>query len=631
MKIAKFEIANFKGIQRTDIALASGSPGNVITLIGLNESGKTTILEAISYFATEDKETASLVKTVQNRPAIQDLIPKDRKAAFTGNIVIAADIVVEDADIKSLSEFFQNNHNLHLDKGDMARTIKVSSIYKFEDSAPVGESQTFWVVNFPLRAPRAKKNRVYNHEGDTRAIWIAGVGHLRKLIPEIVYFPTFLFNFPDRIYLDNTEALEGPQAKETNEYYKKIIQDVLDSQGEGLSIQKHVVDRINKRRSSFPTPATFIAHFFGLDEKSQIDSLMQKASNEMSRIIFGAWSEILGKNVSNKRVQIDWLLDSEHDNASYIQMSIIDGQSRYALSERSLGFRWFFSFLLFTQFRKNRKNGNDIIFLFDEPAANLHSKAQIRLLESFSRIARDSTYIIYSTHSHYMVNPLWLEKAYIVENKAIDYEDEDQVDSFSIKKTDISATKYRTFVGKHPTKTTYFQPVLDALDVSYSPMEQAAKAIIIEGKFDYHPFVYLYGRTTKKYLPGIFPANGAGGMGTLINLFRGWGVEFCIILDDDTAGKIAKARYLEEFLLQEDQAATLGDIDDRLKGKSFEGIYQTDTRDAVKSLYNIEKIKKDHFSLYFQEQLSNPSNTRLSDTEEMFSSIAKWAELKLKL
>jgi predicted AAA+ superfamily ATPase len=54
MKVIRFEIEKFKGILRASINLSDEIPGNVITLIGLNESGKTTILEAILHFFTED-------------------------------------------------------------------------------------------------------------------------------------------------------------------------------------------------------------------------------------------------------------------------------------------------------------------------------------------------------------------------------------------------------------------------------------------------------------------------------------------------------------------------------------------------------------------------------------------------
>lgn len=43
MRYRAFHFENYKGIESMDLALT----GDVTTLIGLNESGKTTILEAI--------------------------------------------------------------------------------------------------------------------------------------------------------------------------------------------------------------------------------------------------------------------------------------------------------------------------------------------------------------------------------------------------------------------------------------------------------------------------------------------------------------------------------------------------------------------------------------------------------
>jgi ABC-type multidrug transport system ATPase subunit len=618
MRILKFEITNFKGIDNTVVQLADEVPGNIVTLIGLNESGKTTILEALSHFVSEDTETASLVGTVHQKSALQDIIPKDKKAAFTGTVSVEAVIGLDKHDVGKLADFFRDKTGLILDEANYERRMSIERTYEFEDSSHK-KTQHLWTTTFPLRSKRATKSKNYTAEPNTREVWLAGIQFLRARLPRIVYFPTFLFNFPDRIYL------EEDVAPEPNDYYRQVIQDVLDSQGEGLSVQRHVVDRIAKHRSELPNPALFFAHFLGLDEKNQVDAVMQKISNEMSRVIFGTWSDILTRGVSNKRVQVEWFIDGDKNNAPYLQVSIIDGQSKFALSERSLGFRWFFSFLLFTQFRKNRRDDSGTIFMFDEPASNLHSRAQIKLLESFAKIASDATYIIYSTHSHYMVNPLWLEKAYIIENKAIDYEN-DQVDSFAVKKTDIKAIKYRAFVATNPSKTTYFQPVLDALDVRFSPLERASQALVIEGKFDFYPFIYLRGRLSTTDAPPIFPANGADNLGNLINLFRGWGVDFRVLLDDDKAGREAKKRYREHFLIPSDHIVTLGDIDPNLEGKPFEAIYQEDAYKAAGKYFQTQGLTKRQYALYFQELVVTGSAQSLVDTEHAFGKISAWVD-----
>ena len=49
MKILEFRIQNFKGINDATVKL-TGNEGSIYTLVGLNESGKTTVLQAINFF-----------------------------------------------------------------------------------------------------------------------------------------------------------------------------------------------------------------------------------------------------------------------------------------------------------------------------------------------------------------------------------------------------------------------------------------------------------------------------------------------------------------------------------------------------------------------------------------------------
>ena len=62
MRFLKFEIENFKGIEKATLDLTKLRTANVVTLIGLNESGKTTILEAINSFSPDREGIARLYK-----------------------------------------------------------------------------------------------------------------------------------------------------------------------------------------------------------------------------------------------------------------------------------------------------------------------------------------------------------------------------------------------------------------------------------------------------------------------------------------------------------------------------------------------------------------------------------------
>ena len=53
MYYTSFRIRNFKGIRDTSIKFAEQSKAGVFAFVGLNESGKTTILEAIHSFSPD--------------------------------------------------------------------------------------------------------------------------------------------------------------------------------------------------------------------------------------------------------------------------------------------------------------------------------------------------------------------------------------------------------------------------------------------------------------------------------------------------------------------------------------------------------------------------------------------------
>ena len=104
-KIQKLSLRRFKGAKSIDISFGDHGERNVVTLIGLNESGKTTILEGISHFATSDEEVQHLFDSYTKRE-ILSFIPIDKKAAFTGRVDIEATAILDRSDHELISEIF---------------------------------------------------------------------------------------------------------------------------------------------------------------------------------------------------------------------------------------------------------------------------------------------------------------------------------------------------------------------------------------------------------------------------------------------------------------------------------------------------------------------------------------------
>jgi energy-coupling factor transporter ATP-binding protein EcfA2 len=85
--------------------------------------------------------------------------------------------------------------------------------------------------------------------------------------------------------------------------------------------------------------------------------------------------------------------------------------------QRSKGFIWFFSFLVwFDAVQSRASTKDDLILLLDEPGLNLHALAQADFL-SYIRKLSEQHQIIYTTHSPFMVGSAYLEDVRVVEDR----------------------------------------------------------------------------------------------------------------------------------------------------------------------------------------------------------------------
>lgn len=596
MRYTKFDIRNFKGIEAATIDLSSLPNANVFTLVGLNESGKTTVLEAINAFSTTSDGTASLYEDVIQKFKEGDLVPKARKGNFTGTIRIIAHVLVEPSDIKKIEKFCGEKLSLSIDISKIPTTLEIARTFHFENS---NHTKTTSVWDFYPHLKQAKQKNFRKYEADTGE-WQKIIAYVRTLLPTVCYFPTFLFNFPERIYLSNP-----PEQSTVNDYYVQIVQDILDSLDDDLNIATHIVDRIEKTVE--PDTAWNLYGFLKSDAAEQIAHVMLMIGNEVTRVIFNRWNEVFGVKIQDKVIDVEWHVEeAERDTskrAVYLKFKIRDRKSRYDIAERSLGFRWFFSFLLFTQFRASRRD-SAAIFLFDEPASNLHSRAQEQLLKSFPNISKGNNMIIYSTHSHYMIEPRWLEGTYIVFNDAIDYDDgpADEGER-KISTTNIHMQKYRDFVGQYPMKMSYYQPILDKLQYTPSKLEFHSPNVLFEGKNDFYFFEYFRRQNFSDQNLSFMPSGGADDLGTLISLFLGWGKPFIGLLDDDDQGRAAKKRYTQEWFLDDGDVITIGDVDEKFLGWKCENlIADADRQKLRESIGGNGKLSKKEIARFFQEK-----------------------------
>lgn len=610
MKYKSFRIQNFKGIKDTTVEFQSVAGANVFAFVGLNESGKTTVLEAIHSFSP-DAATGELLGGETGVP-FKDRVPRHLISEFTGDVSVTAVLLVSDDDKKIIAERLLKNHNLNIDMSSFPDEIVLERHQRFADGDFVRSFFTLRTV--PL--VKGAKQRKWRNPTAAESIPVRDTIYERT--PDIAYFPTFVFDFPESIYL--TER-GGP----VDQFYRRVFQDILDYDRRGHTIEKDIVRRVRGENMVVPW-LSFLTAWRVHDDREKIQHVMDRAGAAVTRLVFGRWNKIFGEDTKGKEITISYEIvegeteDSDgkkqktnHHDVS-VKFQIRDGTRRFNVNDRSLGFRWFFSFMLFTQFRVARSElgSRPLLFLFDEPAANLHAAAQQKLIDSFPEIGKQEHVLAYSTHSHYMIEPKWLEQTFIVTNRA-DAPATSVVEEISLddESLDIQVATYRAFVNDHPGQTSYFQPILDRLEVVPSRFDAQKASVVLEGKSDYYILRYAQQMLSLPDLP-LLPGLGAGTFGALAALHVGWNLNFLFLLDGDKQGKIERDRYREDFGISAIRLVTLDELLPELT--VIEDILDTATRGIIQSTLNLEKHPtKGQIRRFFQERLASGQTDKLSE------------------
>jgi energy-coupling factor transporter ATP-binding protein EcfA2 len=221
---------------------------------------------------------------------------------------------------------------------------------------------------------------------------------------------------------------------------------------------------------------------------------------------------------------------------------------------RSAGFRWFFSFL--AAFSEFQASADPIIVLLDEPGTSLHGEAQKDFLRFIFEELGSSKQVIYTTHSQYLVDPSKYEKLRAVEDRS------------TRQNPDLGVAVTNVDISTDPDTLLPIQAAL-GYSISQHLFLGAGRHLTVEGGSD---FVYLQrlsehleskSRTGLDPRLSIIPLGGASNTPAFVALFAKH-MRVSVLLDGDRNGKDAKrviglAAEGKE-LITEDEIVVVADV-----------------------------------------------------------------------
>ncbi len=185
-----FKIKNFKGIDEVNVDLANS---RIITLVGLNESGKTSIMEGVQLFYRIAKG---------GNPTTEQLNEfRPKGINFSGKIEVSATLILEDEDKKKIENYWKTS--LAKRNGlELPQELRYDIKFEYELHT-YKNTERNWT--FPVKTKNSKRGL---YETDKTG-WNALVSHIKEeIVPEILYFDDFIFQIPEKVCFVKTGVAE---------------------------------------------------------------------------------------------------------------------------------------------------------------------------------------------------------------------------------------------------------------------------------------------------------------------------------------------------------------------------------------------------------------------------------------
>jgi len=420
LRLRKFRVQAFRCIHDSgDIVV-----GDLAAFIGRNESGKTTILQALTML-NKDEYISEL-----------DLCDEMTESLKSEIRIVEGEFELNQDETEIIKERF---HGIHLKNLKIFRTNKYPEIqYDFGDMK-IGKEEDnnieYWqnitkqISNFTESIPNhiSKKLDADFFIGNTprdKKIILAELDEFnntvhaiateeQQVISEWNEAYNDLIKNAEKILIDNTES----------EALKKFIGDNVHPRFVYFSDYKKILGNINLTeyiKETENVASAGIEYIEGFDRAETVRNLLylaeldieklQELKNSPSKLI--KFLNTASKNLT-QRLNPSWKgeainveLRLNPGNILSVVLSDVhkDGTitNTGLLNRRAEGFKWTFSFVVNFAAETQKAELKEAILLLDEPARNLHPTQQMGISDLLKNLA-GSNQVLYATHSPFMI------------------------------------------------------------------------------------------------------------------------------------------------------------------------------------------------------------------------------------
>lgn len=421
MKLITVEIDHFKHVLNSGVVKIEP---DITCLVGQNESGKSTFLEALRRlkpaqgavrFDSPKHYPAWLEKKHRRKAKSEGMDLDDKKPIKAVFELEPADIDyvelffgkgVLTSDTFTLSKTYANNfqHNISVDEAQAVTNIL--DALKVDSEIPsTREAKDFETLRETLEQLAVGENTTES----AKAVVSAVQERIAKQLPDAIGFSLKVYDLlftkvPKFFYYSEYSNLPS----------KVRIRELLDADPDTLNENEQTALAL-LQLAEFDKD-----HLLDTDYETRKREL-ENAANELTRDVLKYWST--NKNLRvliDLTMQVQEVANGQSTAVEELFVRMYDDQHMLSLpfGERSSGFRWFFSFL--TAFSQYEFDDTPVIILLDEPALGLHARAQKDFLRFIEERLSKRCQVIYTTHSPFMIEPSKLERTRLVEDRGQD-------------------------------------------------------------------------------------------------------------------------------------------------------------------------------------------------------------------